>query len=114
MPWVDIFCQIVLILLILILLQIVWGAYVAGLNAGKVYNSWPMMGEQWVADGVTAMSPIWKNFVEGIAGVQFIHRYLAYIVVGLIIYLFVKARKIGITTYILHVYRYMSHRLCSV
>jgi cytochrome c oxidase assembly protein subunit 15 len=83
-------------LLILVLIQIVWGAYVAGLNAGKVYNSWPKMGEQWIADGVTAMQPFWLNFVEGIAGVQFLHRYLAYLVVGLILYLYFKGKGLDL------------------
>lgn len=81
------------VLLLITVVQIVWGAFVAGLNAGKVYNTWPLMGDQLVADAVTAMTPLWMNFVEGLAGVQFIHRYMAYAVVGLVIYLAVKARK---------------------
>lgn len=80
-------------LLVLLLVQIVWGAYVAGLNAGKVYNTWPLMGDSLVADSVTAMSPWWTNFVEGLAGVQFVHRYLAYAVVAWVIYLVIKSRK---------------------
>ena len=81
------------ILLPLLLTQIVWGAYVAGLNAGKVYNTWPKMGGQWVADGVTAIEPWWLNFVEGIAGVQFFHRYLAYVLVFIVVMFFFKARN---------------------
>jgi cytochrome c oxidase assembly protein subunit 15 len=81
------------LLLPVLVVQIVWGAYVAGLNAGKVYNTWPKMGEQWIAEGVTALSPWWHNFVEGLAGVQFIHRYLAYVVVGMVLIAFVRARK---------------------
>ncbi len=80
-------------LLMLLIVQIVWGAYVAGLNAGKVYNSWPLMGDSLIADSVTAMSPWWSNFVEGLAGVQFVHRYLAYAVVAWVIYLVIKSRK---------------------
>jgi len=83
-------------LLVLVVIQIIWGAYVAGLNAGKVYNSWPMMGDSWMAEGVTSMSPLWMNFVEGIAGVQFAHRYLAYLVVGIILYIFFKGRKLDL------------------
>ncbi len=80
-------------LLLMVLIQIVWGAYVAGLNAGKVYNSWPKMGDRWIAEGVTAMNPLWRNFIEGLAGVQFVHRYLAYAIVALVLYLFFKAKK---------------------
>lgn len=82
-----------LVLLPVLFMQIVWGAYVAGLNAGKVYTSWPKMGQQWIADSVTAIEPWWQNFVEGLAGVQFVHRYLAYVVVGLVLLIFFKARK---------------------
>lgn len=78
----------------LVVIQIIWGAYVAGLNAGMVYNTWPKMGEAWIADSVTAMSPLWKNFIEGLAGVQFVHRYLAYIVVAAILIAFFRGRKI--------------------
>ncbi len=81
------------VLLLLVIVQIVWGAYVAGLNAGKIYNSWPKMGEDWVADSVVAMKPLWINFVEGMAGVQFIHRYLAYAVVALILFIFYKGKR---------------------
>lgn len=78
----------------LVVIQIIWGAYVAGLNAGMVYNTWPKMGEAWIADSVTVMSPIWKNFIEGLAGVQFVHRYLAYAVVAAILIGFFRGRKI--------------------
>lgn len=80
-------------LFVILLLQVVWGAYVAGLNAGKVYNTWPLMGDSLIAEAVTATSPWWANFVEGIAGVQFVHRYLAYVVFGMVFYLFFKARR---------------------
>lgn len=84
-------------LLLILITQIVWGAYVAGLNAGKVYNSWPKMGEKWIADGVTAMEPFWTNFFEGLAGVQFVHRYLAYLVVALVVIVFIKSRKLSLS-----------------
>ena len=75
------------------LLQIIYGAFVAGLNAGFFYNTWPKMGEEWVASSVTAMEPWWINFVNGIGGVQFVHRYLAYVVVGLVFFLLFKSSK---------------------
>ncbi len=74
-------------------LQIIYGAFVAGLNAGFVMNTFPKMGDQWISDSVVTFSPTWLNFVEGIGGVQFIHRYLAYLVVGLIVYFVIKSRK---------------------
>jgi cytochrome c oxidase assembly protein subunit 15 len=85
--------RLIWVLLPLVLIQIIWGAYVAGLNAGMVYNTWPKMGDLWVAEGVSAMKPWWANFVEGIAGVQFIHRYLAYLVVAIVLIAFFRGRK---------------------
>lgn len=82
----------------LLMIQIVWGAYVAGLNAGRVYNTWPKMGEKWISEGVTAMQPWYLNFVEGLAGVQFFHRYLAYVIVGLILFIFIKGRKMELSS----------------
>jgi len=79
------------LLLILLIVQIVYGAFVAGLNAGFIMNTWPKMGGQWINDAVFAIKPLWKNFTEGLAGVQFIHRYLALIIVGIIVFLWVKA-----------------------
>lgn len=84
------------VLIPLLLLQILWGAYVAGLNAGKVFNHWPKMGDDWIVDSVFSVEPMWRGFFEGIGGVQFVHRYLAYVVVAVVIYLFVKARKFSL------------------
>jgi cytochrome c oxidase assembly protein subunit 15 len=52
------------------------GAFVAGLDAGLVYNSWPKMADRWIPDDVLAMSPKWKNIFENATTTQFIHRYL--------------------------------------
>lgn len=77
--------------------QIIYGAFVAGLNAGFVMNTFPKMGDQWINDSVTALTPFWKNFVEGVGGVQFIHRYLAYVVVALILYFAVACSKYSLS-----------------
>lgn len=80
-------------LLGLILLQMVYGAFVAGLKAGYIFNTFPWMGESWVPDAVTTLEPVWTNFISGMAGVQFMHRYLAYIVVGGVAWLWVLSKK---------------------
>ena len=85
------------LLLGLILLQVVYGAFVAGLDAGKAYNTFPLMGDSLVAEGVTAMSPFWKNFTEGLAGVQFVHRYLAYAIVLVVGWIWLKGRKLNLS-----------------
>jgi len=83
----------VFLLFFVTIVQIIYGAFVAGLNAGFVINTWPKMGEQWISDSVTSLEPFWINFIDGIGGVQFVHRYIAYIVVGLVIFLLLKSSK---------------------
>ncbi len=81
----------------IVLIQITYGAFVAGLNAGFVMNTFPKMGDQWINDSVTAMSPVWINFFEGIGGVQFIHRYVAYLVVAFIVFFWFKSKKVELS-----------------
>jgi heme a synthase len=77
--------------------QIIYGAFVAGLRAGLVYNTFPKMGSQWMPDAVTAMSPFWKNLTENLAGVQFVHRTTAWVLLGLILSLPFVARRHELT-----------------
>jgi cytochrome c oxidase assembly protein subunit 15 len=51
-------------LLILVLLTIVSGGFVAGLDAGVIYNTFPLMGGEWVPEGVSALSPWYLNLFE--------------------------------------------------
>jgi len=61
----------------MIAVTILAGALVAGLGAGKIYNTFPMMGDRWVPPGLFALEPAWLNFFENMATVQFDHRVLA-------------------------------------
>ncbi|WP_347924858.1 COX15/CtaA family protein [Pontimicrobium sp. SW4] len=83
----------------ILILQIIYGAFVAGLDAGFIHNHWPMMSEgKFMHETVyIEQTPIIKNFFEGKSGVQFIHRILAYIVVILILIIWNKTRKRDIT-----------------
>lgn len=69
-----------LILLLLVILQIGAGAFVAGLDAGMGYNSWPLMDGALVPNGLGVMEPWWKNLFENALTVQFIHRTIAYVI----------------------------------
>ena len=76
-----------LILILLIFIQIIFGAFVSGLDAGKIYQTWPMMGSNYFPDDI-----ILKDFnilfnLENHSIVQFYHRNLAYILVIYIILL---------------------------
>ena len=76
----------------LVFLQIISGAFVAGLHAGKTYNTWPLMDGDFVPAGYLQINPVWKNAFENIAAVQFNHRTLAYIILGLAIWVLISTR----------------------
>ncbi|MCB1378239.1 MAG: COX15/CtaA family protein [Alphaproteobacteria bacterium] len=69
-----------LFLVLLIVLQVAAGGFVAGLDAGMGYNTWPLMDGQIVPKGLLVMEPAWRNIFENAMTVQFNHRVLAYIV----------------------------------
>jgi len=67
-------------LVLLVLAQIYLGALVAGLRAGYIYNTWPLIDGGFVpgAAHLFSLSPVWRNFFENTLTVQFNHRVLAY------------------------------------
>jgi len=65
----------------LIALTVVAGGMVAGLKAGFYYNTFPLMGGQFIPDGYAALEPFYLNFFENIIAVQFDHRLLAEITI---------------------------------
>lgn len=86
--------------LTVLILQIIYGGFVAGLNAGLIHNHWPMMSEgNLMHETVLIEQPtLFLNLVEGKSGVQFVHRTVAYLVVGLILFLYYKSRKFVLVT----------------
>ncbi len=71
-----------LLLVTLILLQIVIGGFMSGIDAGLVTASWPDMDGKFIPDGLFALSPWWRNLFENALTVQFNHRLVAYLVGG--------------------------------
>lgn len=74
-------------------LQIVLGALVAGIDAGRSFTDWPTMGGQILPPGAFALEPIWRNFFENPGLVQFIHRLSAYLLFAFAIAVWVATRK---------------------
>jgi len=70
------------LVLVLILLQIALGALVAGLDAGLVYNTWPLMDGRLIPEvaALFPVSPWWRNAFETVITVQFNHRIGGYLV----------------------------------
>jgi heme a synthase len=81
--------------LVFLLLQIIYGGFVAGLNAGLIHNHWPLMSDgQFLHESVILEKDSWLlRLTEGKSGVQFVHRTMAYVVVGLILLLAFKSHK---------------------
>jgi cytochrome c oxidase assembly protein subunit 15 len=77
----------------LITVTVISGGFVAGLKAGKIYNTFPMMGEYWSPPGMFALEPWWRNFFDNMATVQFDHRILAITTLVLIIAYWAQIRK---------------------
>jgi cytochrome c oxidase assembly protein subunit 15 len=65
------------LLLLLVFITAMSGGFVAGLKAGFAYNTFPLMGGQWIPEGILSLQPAWHNFTENVATVQFQHRVLA-------------------------------------
>jgi len=83
------------ILLVAIILQIAAGGFVAGLDAGMGYNTWPLMDGAIIPGGMLVMDPAWRNFFENALTVQFIHRTIAYGIVAYVGYLLWRRKRDG-------------------
>lgn len=61
----------------LVITTVISGGFVAGLDAGFIYNTFPKMGSYWIPPDYFALRPGWRNLFENMATVQFDHRLLA-------------------------------------
>jgi len=74
---------------ILLFIQLIIGAFVSGMDAGKLYNTWPLMGSSYFPDDSKFIEFLNINFFDNPSIVQFIHRNLAYLIVIIYIYLLI-------------------------
>ena len=77
----------------LVFITILSGGFVAGLKAGYAYNTFPLMDGHWIPEVIFMQTPLWRNFFENIATVQFDHRLLATLVFFSVIVLWLAARR---------------------
>ena len=82
-----------LIFLVLVFLQITIGAFVSGMDAGKIYNSWPLMGSTFFPDDNDMINLFKLSAFSDPSLVQFLHRNLAYIISIFYIYIFYRIYK---------------------
>ena len=128
----------VFFLIFLIFTQIILGAFVSGLDAGKIYQTWPLMGNSYIPNDLIMVNKNELINFNNHSLVQFYHRNLAYIIIGLILiiglFIFTKKQKklyrsyfyvlfflflqvvLGIFTLTsgLNTYLASSHQICSV
>ncbi len=79
--------------MILVFLQIAIGAFVSGMDAGKIYNSWPLMGFSYFPDDNNLINLFRLSAFSDPSLVQFMHRNLAYGIGVFYLYLFYKVYK---------------------
>ena len=81
------------VFLILVLTQIVIGAFVSGMDAGKIYNSWPLMGNTFFPNDNNPVNLLKLSVFSDPSLVQFIHRNLAYLICVFYLIIFYKIYK---------------------
>jgi len=94
-----------LLFFIVLIKQIVYGAFTAGyvegdaakIRPGQIFNTWPKMGEEWMPEQVTMKSNWYLNFMENASGIQFMHRILAILVCVIIGVIWYKSNKLKLT-----------------
>ena len=88
-----------------LIMQIVYGAFTAGyvegdaakIRPGKIFNTWPKMGDEWMPEQVTMKDNFYLNFFENASGIQFMHRMLAVLIVILLCVIWYKSNKLKLS-----------------
>ena len=84
-----------LMVLVGLFVQLLFGAFTAGLNAGYVANTWPLMNDRLVPDGIERTGSLWETLSSDPYLVHFIHRWWAWGAAILAIMLARKAKRAG-------------------
>ncbi|OUS36060.1 heme A synthase [Rhodobacterales bacterium 56_14_T64] len=73
-------------------LQVILGALVAGIDAGRSYTDWPLMGGQVIPQDAMMLEPMWRNFFESPGLAQFIHRVSGYLLMAFGVVVWLRGR----------------------
>ncbi len=79
----------------LVFIQMLLGAFVAGLDAGRAFDTWPTYGGAWIPLGLYDLSPWWINHFENHALVHFQHRTVGYVIAMFVVWLYIAMRRAG-------------------
>lgn len=77
----------------IIFIQVIFGGMVAGMNAGLIYNTFPLMDGRIIPDGIFFHSPLLVNFVENPTTIQFMHRAIGVLIAVLVIYFWIRVNN---------------------
>jgi cytochrome c oxidase assembly protein subunit 15 len=91
---------------VVLILQIVYGAFTAGyvegdaakIRPGQIFNTWPKMGDEWMPEQVTMKGNFFLNFMENASGIQFMHRMVAILVCIVLCVIWYKSTKLNLNT----------------
>ena len=72
------------ICIVLVVIMLVSGGFMSGTRAGFVVNTFPHMNGEWIPELLFSLTPLWTNLFENVIAIQFIHRWVAFAVVGAI------------------------------
>jgi len=94
-----------LLTFIVLIIQIIYGAFTAGyvegddahIRPGKIFNTWPKMGEDWIPEQVTMKPTLFENIFENASGIQFMHRTIALVVVALVCWIWYRSNKLQLS-----------------
>ena len=85
--------KIIVLIVLILFIQLIYGAFMAGLHAATAAPTWPQINGQWFPGTMNSLSPTWKNFIDNKITVHFIHRGLAYTLLVVVFIWWIKARK---------------------
>lgn len=81
------------VILLTVILQLIYGAFVAGTKAGFIYNTFPKMGNSFIPSEMGTLQPTWLNLFENTVTLQFIHRNIAYVLTIMVVVLWIYSLK---------------------
>lgn len=77
----------------LLIVQIIYGAFVAGMHAGKLHTTFPLMSGKVIPSGMFFIDPLWENLFSNPVTVQFIHRFFAFAIVFMTAIIYYRAQE---------------------
>lgn len=94
----------VIVFFVILVFQIIYGAFTAGyvegsdskIRPGHIFNTWPKMGTEWMPEQVSMKDTFFENVLENPAGIQFVHRTTAFVIVLLICLIWYRSNKLNL------------------